>query len=183
MSSVIKNDEKLAPKFRGVTDFIDKKIKVEIPKKQYKFDTVSLKELSANYDQAVKSLPLKLMQEKQALFRNGSAYDDIIGQIEGTKTLAAIAYTAVFSAIVTPFLKNIIANSLFKQEKAAVEKNLVTPAPAPVKPTVSSNFDTFAQFNSTVKPNIVVNKSQNKQLFSEFNNSYSGLNYSGRMKI
>ena len=182
MSSVIKNDEKLAPKFRGVTEFIDKKIKVEIPKKQYKFDTVSLKELAANYDQAVKSLPFKLVQEKKDLFRNGSAYDDIIGQIEGTKTLAAIAYTAVFSAIVTPFLKNIIANSLFKQEKVAVE-NVVTPTPVPVKPAVSSNFDTFAQFNSTVKPNTVVNKTPNKQLFSEFNNSYSGLNYSGRMKI
>lgn len=179
-SSKIKEDDKLFSKFKKLSEFIDKNVKVDIPKRQYKFDTVSLKELAANYDQAVKALPLKLMKEKQALFRNGSAYDDIIGQIEGTKTLAAIAYTAVFTAIVTPFLKNIIANSLFKKEKVANE-NVVTPAP--LRPVVSSNFDTFAQFNSTVKPNTVVKPTQNKPLFSEFNNSYSGLNYSGRMKI
>lgn len=72
-------------------------------------------------------------------FKNGSVYDEVIGQIEGTKTMAVVAFSVLATCIVIPFLKNKFSNYFYNKYNLEEQK-------VPMKPTVTLNTTVFDDF-------------------------------------
>lgn len=124
--------------------YIEKNPNVRLPDPNKAIPMASMEDITTDFD----------VIRKRAFkgFYNGSAYDDISGQRNGMLILATLGYTILASAIITPILKNKLANRSYERR---LKKMNETPDSLKrkqrfdyVNHSVSDNSDVFGSFLS-----------------------------------
>lgn len=186
--SKIKN---LPKSIEKIIKFIEKNPHIRIPDPNRSLPIVSMEDITTDFDLSRKKLV--------KYFYNGKAYDEICGQRNGLLILATLGYTILASAVITPILKNKLANrsyekQLIKQEEEAKNidvrkkfENISYPLDkhSGVFDSFSYSFksdDSSDSIKSTSGQNILPVKETN--IFSNFINTYNK-NYTsqGNMRI
>lgn len=125
-------------------------------------------------------------------FHNGSAYDEICGQRNGILVLAAITYTVIASAVITPIIKNKLSNRSYKKHIEKLKKmNIENFHKYKVLPPRNDNgiFDAFSYIDSTIEPknitasNNEIRRPNRADTFSDITKINNISSQTGRLRI
>lgn len=129
--------------------FIEKNPNIRMPDPNKSIPMATMKEIAVDFD--------KVRQKKFKGFYNGSAYDEIIGQMEGMTIIATLAYTILASAIITPILKNKLANRAYAKRlkkmgetPESMKRKKRFEALDTYQPQESNVFDVFSNVDNSI---------------------------------
>lgn len=107
ITNSIKKISNLPKPVSNLIKLIEKNPNVKLPDPNKFIPMATMKEIAVDFD--------KVRHKKFKGFYNGSAYDEIIGQMEGMTIIATLAYTILASSVITPILKNKLANRSYEK--------------------------------------------------------------------
>lgn len=107
ITNSIKKIPNLPKPIGNLIKLIEKNPNVKLPDPNKFIPMATMKEIAVDFD--------KVRHKRFKGFYNGSAYDEIIGQMEGMTIIATLAYTILASSIITPILKNKLANRSYEK--------------------------------------------------------------------
>lgn len=107
ITSKLKKVQNLPEVMKKGISFLEGNPNVKLPDPNKAVPNATMKQITLDFDANKKN--------KFKGFYNGSAYDEIIGQLEGITILATLAYTILASAVITPILKNKLANRAYRK--------------------------------------------------------------------
>ncbi len=112
LTNRLKKIQDLPMSVKKLINFVEKNPNVRLPDKNQAIPMATMKQIAVDFD--------NIRQNKFKGFYNGSAYDEIIGQLEGMTIIATLAYTILASSVITPMLKNKLANKTYDKQ---IKKN------------------------------------------------------------
>ncbi len=114
LTNYLKKIHNLPQSVKKIINFIEKNPNVRLPDPNQIIPKASLNQVCIDCDTKAKDLCKN--------FYNGSAYDEIIGQIEGIIIIATLLYTILSSSIITPILKNKLSNKAYDKKMENAKK-------------------------------------------------------------
>lgn len=170
----VRNGKKPHPKLEKLFSTLEQKSHyIRIPDQNKAIPLASMEQITTDFD--------VIRHKAFKKFYHGSAYDEISGQRNGILILAAIAYTVLASCIITPIIKNKLANRSYNNY---MKKKELKAKKAPINDIIKpmdwyENTDNSSIFN-TFSPLSTVNYSKNTEkenlLFNRFNKISSSSN-------
>ena len=167
----IKKGRTLPPRIDKIIKQLEKNRYIKIPDINKQIPMANMENVTTDFD--------VIRKKAFSKFHNGSAYDEICGQRNGILIMAAIAYTVLASAIITPIIKNKLSNRSYKKhlEKEKVKnkdiKNKILDK-INIERNDSKIFELFADVDKSLqiplKNERIKDKLPNKQdIFNSFN--------------
>lgn len=155
------------PKFvNNIFEFIEKSPYVKMPDINKYLPVASMEDVTTDFD--------IIRKKKFDPFYKGSAYSEINGQRNGLLIFAAIGYTIIASSIITPILKNKLANSSYEKRLNKMGETYES-----IKRKKRFAYTENTDFNSFTEINTFSSLSRNKtsdsnnlntnKIFNEFN--------------
>ena len=153
--------------------YIEKNPNVRLPDPNKAIPMATMEDMTTDFDVIRKKAFKK--------FYNGSAYDEINGQRNGMLNLATLGYTILASAIITPILKNKLANKSYEKR---LKKMGETPQNIDRKKRFeyvnysvsneSNVFDTFSDVSKLVdESKTLIDKAVEKNKKTDNNNPFN----------
>lgn len=167
----LRKNTNLPKKVEKILNKIESNRYISLPDPNKQIPLAAMENVTTDFDM--------IREKKYKGFYNGSAYDEISGQRNGILIMAAIAYTVLASAIITPIIKNKLANRSYKKhlEKQKLKQSL---NPVQYKTFIERNdndvFEGFSQVDNTIKinPDIKKETPPKQNTFNNFN-TFSGI--------
>ena len=179
-------DNKKTPKsIKDKLTIMQENVKSKLPDINAKVPTPSLEDIVVDFEERAKKS--EIPDEVLKNFYHNSAYEDIWGMRSGLLVLSAIGYTVLASCVITPIIKNKLANftysrqlkrmgetkeSLKRKERFAFTKGTVCDK---LNAPVFSNMYKSNNYNASIPKN-----NPDKNIFNSFT-AYSSK--AGRLKI
>ncbi len=115
-SAILKHTKKMPKSIENVVRNIDTGLKKKLPNFAEQIPKPNLEDIATDLDNLAKEKKVSKTILKQ--FRNGSAYDELCGQINGLLIITTLAYTILASNVIMPILKNKLANREYEKQLA-----------------------------------------------------------------
>lgn len=170
LNKYLKKVPNLPASVKKIINLVEQNPNVRLPDQNQAIPMATMKQIAVDFD--------NIRKNKFKGFYNGSAYDEIIGQYEGMIIIATLAYTILASSVITPILKNKLANKTYDKQFENTKKhkvsilNRILPQKKEKPQSDKYKIDLYSLDNESVfsdMRNIACNKTVNTG-FSQINN-------------
>ncbi len=184
------DNKKTPTKLKDKLKIAQDNIKSKLPDVNAKVPTPSLEDIVVDFEERAKKS--EIPDEVLKHFYHGSAYEDIWGMRSGLLVLSAIGYTILASCVITPVIKNKIANYTYAKqlEKIGETKESIKRKERfafTKKPAFNNlNNNVFMDMNEAYnqKTSLNANKSINPSDKNDVFKSFASIaSFSGKLRI
>ncbi len=177
---------------KPVKDFLEKQnanIKNKLKNYALRFPVADTEIIATDFDDMVRKG--RVSEKLRSQLRNGRAYDELCGEVNGILIMATLGYTVLASSVITPIFKNIMANRAYEKElkkmgetkESIKRKGRFSYNKTPIKYDDTGTFDTFSDTGGIFNMEKQKKPEQSNSIFNTFNTYNKIASQSSRLRI